>query len=97
MADLPAEFALHTARPNPFAHATAIRFDLPRASDMKLEVFDVQGRRIATLSSGPRGAGRHMTQWDGRTDSGARAGGGIYLCRMTAGEFHAERRITLLP
>jgi hypothetical protein len=94
---LPTEFAFHPAHPNPFSRATTIRFDLPRTSPVKVEVFDVQGRRIATLASGVREAGRHTLSWDGRTDRGGRAEAGVYLCRMTAGTFVAERRVSLLP
>jgi hypothetical protein len=95
--DLPVEFAFHPSRPNPFQHSTVLRFDLPRASALKLEVFDIQGRRIATLANETRAAGRHSLVWDGHTDGGEHARAGLYLCRMTAGSFVAERRLTLLP
>lgn len=95
--DLPKVFALYPARPNPFSRATTIRFDLPHAAVVKIELFDVQGRRIATLVNGSLDAGRRSFSWDGRTDRGGRAAAGVYLCRMTTREFTAERRMSLLP
>ena len=95
--DLPTEFALHSAHPNPFSRATSMRFDLPRASEVRIEIFDVQGRHIATLTSGRIEAGRHAAEWNGSTESGGHAAAGIYLCRMKAGAFTAQKRISLLP
>ena len=93
----PTEFALHSAHPNPFSNATSLRFDLPRASDVRIEVFDIQGRRVATLTNGMAEAGRHAVTWDGLTEHGGRAAAGVYLCRMKAGDFTAQKRISLLP
>jgi hypothetical protein len=95
--DVPAEFALQLARPNPFSRSTSIHFDLPRASSVRIELFDVQGRRVAVLANHSESAGRHSVSWSGQTEGGLRAKAGIYLCRMTAGSFTAERRVTLLP
>jgi hypothetical protein len=50
-------FALDQNRPNPFMHATTIRFSLAHASDVTLEVFDLQGERVATLMRGRTEAG----------------------------------------
>ena len=74
---LPTEFAFFPARPNPFSGATTLRFDLPRASAVRFEVFDVQGRRVATLANETRLAGHHTLGWDGTTDRGARAEAGV--------------------
>jgi len=95
--DLPAVFALHSAHPNPFSRSTSIRFDLPRPSDVRIEVFDVQGRRIAVVTNARYEAGRQLVRWTGDTDGGGRAAAGIYLCRMKAGAFESEKRMTLLP
>ena len=42
-------------------------------------------------------AGRQLVRWTGDTDGGGRAAAGIYLCRMKAGAFESEKRMTLLP
>ena len=94
--NLPTSFALYPARPNPFSRSTAIRFDLPRPASVRVEVFDIQGRRVTSLVNEVREAGRHSVVWSGGTALG-RAPAGVYLVRMRAGEFTAEKRISLLP
>lgn len=56
-ADLPSTFALHGNYPNPFNPSTTIRFDLPQAAEVQVEIFDLAGRRVSvspeqTMSSG---------------------------------------------
>ena len=73
--------------PNPFHVSSAIRFDLPKATDATLQVFDVSGRLVRTLAQGRFEAGRHLRIWDGRTTSGGRARSGVYFYRFeTRGE-----------
>lgn len=93
---LPRVFALHAARPNPARGATVIPFDLPKASAVRLEVFDLLGRRVRVLAARDYPAGVHNAAWDGRQDDGAAARGGVYFYRMTAGTFRAKRAMVLL-
>jgi hypothetical protein len=81
---LPVEFAIHAARPNPFAGSTAIGFDLPEPSRVSVLVYDVRGRKVATMSSGQFEPGSHVAQWDGRGDSGESLKAGIYFVRYVA-------------
>ncbi len=94
---LPERFALHQNGPNPTGNSTFIRFDLPRESPVRLEVFDLQGRRVVTLLDGLQPAGEHRTLWDLRDASGVRIRPGVYVCRMTAGEFSAQQKLSVLP
>ena len=55
---LPLAFALYPPRPNPSRSATSIRFDLPRVSEVSIDIFDVQGRKVETLLHGARLADR---------------------------------------
>lgn len=57
--ELPDETALHANYPNPFNPSTTISYSLAAAAHVRLEVFDVLGRRVATLVDGPRSAGTH--------------------------------------
>ena len=93
----PTSFALHQNQPNPFARATTIRFDLPAERDVQLAVFDAQGRRVRTLASGRRAAGFHTLEWDRRDDAGREVDAGVYLYRLQAGAFRAQRKTVLLP
>jgi hypothetical protein len=92
---LPAQFTLYSARPNPFTQRTAIRFGLPVASQVRLEVFDIQGRRVRVLQDGVLPAGYHSVDWDSRDGSGAKVSPGTYFYRLRAGSFEARRKKTL--
>lgn len=96
VASLPQTFALYAARPNPATGAAVIPFDLPRASTVRIEVFDLLGRRVRVLTEGDYPAGEHAVAWDGRQDAGAPARSGVYMYRMTAGAFTARRTVVLL-
>ncbi len=74
-----------------------IRFDLPTRSRVRLEVFDIQGRRVRTLADGDYAAGFQSLQWDQRDEAGNSMRAGVYLYRMEAGSFQAKKRMVLLP
>lgn len=95
--ELPVRFALYQNRPNPFSAETAFRFDVPARAPVRLEVFDALGRRVSTLVDRTLEPGAHAYDWDGTDSRGAPLGPGIYLYRMTAGEFRATKRFILLP
>jgi hypothetical protein len=88
--------SLHPNVPNPFNPTTRLDFELPRAGEAELAVFDVQGRRVATLRRGALAAGRHRAIWDGRTASGARAPSGVYVARLTGPGGSVARRLVLV-
>ncbi|MBU0509458.1 matrixin family metalloprotease [bacterium] len=90
-ATLPGEFRLHQNYPNPFNPTTRIAFDLPRASDVKLEVFNVQGCHVREFLTGNLAAGNHTVEFDG---SGLPSG--VYLYRLSAGGFEGFGKMMLL-
>lgn len=90
-------FALAQNRPNPFRGTTEIGFSLPVESRVRVEVFDVSGRRLAVLADREYSAGAHTVEWDLRGAGGRRVSAGIYVYRMSAGAFSAERKMTVLP
>ena len=92
----PASFALLRNRPNPFTGTTTLGFDVPRRTHVRLEVFDITGRRVAMLANRDYEPGRFTLEWDGRTSSGTRAAAGVYLYRMTAGAFREQRHMVLV-
>jgi hypothetical protein len=94
---LPKEFALHANQPNPFARLTTIRLALPRPEHVRLEVFDLLGRRVRTLTDDSFEAGEQAFTWDGRDASGASLSAGVYVARVHAGEFRAQRAMVLRP
>jgi hypothetical protein len=74
---------------SPFSGTTEIRFAQPRASDVRLDVYDLAGRRVRSLTSDAVGIAR----WDGRDATGADVGSGVYLYRLTAGGETATGRL----
>ena len=71
------------------------RFGLPRAADVRLEIFDLEGRRVRTLLRGEQPAGWHELQWTGRVDGGE-VGAGIYFVRFKAEGREFKRRLVWL-
>lgn len=85
------EFALHPNHPNPFNASTEITFDLPRALQTSLKVYDVLGREVAEVAGGVMSAGSHTIIYDA---SGLSSG--VYFYRLEAGEFGETRKMVLL-
>jgi hypothetical protein len=86
---------LSPVAPNPIRKRAYIRFALPQASQVKLEILDLGGRRLAILADGEREAGRHEVTWDGRTGGGAVANG-IYFLRFSGLGRELTRRFVVL-
>jgi hypothetical protein len=94
---LPTDYVLGQNYPNPFNPTTTIQFDLPKVSAVTLEVFNISGARVRSLLKGENlGAGSHTMMWDGRDQSGRLVPSGTYMYRITAGDFHAWKKMTLL-
>lgn len=85
--DFPLEYELLPAFPNPFNPSTVIRYALPEESWVRLEVYDVLGRRVRELAEGKQPAGWHSVVWDGRDEFGREVASGVYLCMLQAGKF----------
>ncbi len=82
--------------PNPVVSDARVSFVQPAAGSADVGVFDLAGRRVATLAEGLLGPGEHVVRWDGRTVEGRRATPGFYLVRVRAGSTSVVRRIALL-
>jgi hypothetical protein len=95
--ELPLGFVLEQSVPNPFGDATLIRFALPTRSEVSLELFDLNGRRVRALARGELAAGFHQVDWDGRDEAGRLASPGVYMYRLTAGQFQASKRLIFMP
>jgi subtilisin family serine protease len=88
------EFALKGIAPNPTEGPALIEYAVPRATDVSVSLFDLQGREVAVLASGPHPVGRFQVTWSGEVNGGpARAG--IYFLRLTAAGFAQTRRIVV--
>jgi len=88
---VPENSALHQNYPNPFNPGTEIEFQLHRAGEVSLIVYDVLGREVATLANGTMNAGTYRVPFDGRG-----LASGIYYYRLVAGPFSETRHMLLL-
>jgi hypothetical protein len=90
-----ARLALSAGRPNPFSAETRFSVTLSQASKLDVAVYDLQGRRVETLYSGPAEAGSRDFVWQGRIE-GRRAPSGVYFLRAHAAGMSATRKVLLL-
>jgi hypothetical protein len=82
--------------PNPFNPSTQIEFSLPEPGSVDLAIYDLAGRRVATLKQGALGAGDHSVEWNGRSDSGVPVASGNYLYMLRTSQGTVSRTMTLL-
>jgi hypothetical protein len=95
-AELPTALALSQNHPNPFNPQTVIGFSLPRAQDVRLKIFDVQGKLVRTLVEGRIEAGVHQVTWRGQDDRGSQVASGLYFYRLSSEDGDHVRKMTLL-
>jgi len=93
---LPADYFLAQNYPNPFNPSTMIDYKLPTAANVELVVFNELGQRVATLVRGLTPPGQHQAFWNGCNGRGEPAASGVYLYRLTAGDFTQSRKMLLL-
>jgi len=89
--ELPNSISLSQNYPNPFNPTTTIKFELQVGSDVTLEVFDVSGRKVATLVETRLNAGQHFAVFDASTLSS-----GVYFYRLRAGNMMMTKSMTLI-
>ena len=94
----PEVYALENNYPNPFNPETTLKYQLPDANEVTLEVFNMLGQVVRTLVDREfQNAGRYTYQWDATNDSGQPLSSGIYFYRVTAGgEFQSHKKMLLL-
>jgi hypothetical protein len=88
---IPDEFCLQSPYPNPFNPLTTFKVELPVASWVTLEIFDVSGRSLGFVLDGWRSAGYHEMTFDA-----AGLASGVYVYRLEAGEFRASGKMVLM-
>lgn len=97
VADAPGELRFLPPRPNPARGVAEMAFELPREQAVELAVYDLGGRLVQVLASGPLGAGHHAVRWNTRTAEGRRAEAGLYFVRFQSAGFTQVSRLVLLP
>ncbi len=88
----PEAVALNPLYPNPAQGEINVAVELPEATNLRVRVYDLLGRPVATLFDGPEGAGRHTITWQ----PDPRLSAGVYLVRLTAAGSSHTRKVTLV-
>ncbi len=88
---IPNSYSLSQNYPNPFNPETLIKFSLPKRSKVKLEIFDMLGRSVATLADTELDAGNYKYNWNALKFSS-----GVYLYRLTANNFSQTKKLILM-
>ncbi|NQT34785.1 right-handed parallel beta-helix repeat-containing protein [bacterium] len=89
--NLPMEFGLSPAYPNPFNPVTTISYQLPEPSLVSIRIYDIQGREIMTLVNGKIEAGYYNVVWNAVAFPS-----GLYICRIEAGEYRYSIKLALI-
>ncbi|MCP4633653.1 MAG: T9SS type A sorting domain-containing protein [candidate division Zixibacteria bacterium] len=90
-AAVPSVFQLNQNFPNPFNASTVISFELKEAVELKLDIFNVLGEKMATLAEGNFRRGEHTVSWDA-----SKYASGIYFYKLSAGEISETKRMVML-
>jgi len=88
---LPDNYELLTAFPNPFNPVTTISYGLPLESNITLNIYDVEGRKITTLTEGIRTAGTHSVEWNAEGYPS-----GVYFVKLDADKFTQTQKLMLV-
>lgn len=75
-------FTLYQNYPNPFNPTTTIRYSLPKAGDVEVNIYDIQGRLIRSLENAYQQVGTHSLVWDSRNSSGSVVATGTYFYQV---------------
>lgn len=84
------------AYPNPFISSTKVEYELPKATNVSITIYNLSGQEVATLVNENKNAGHHTASWDGKDNSGKKVHAGIYFYRMETDKFKATRKLTIL-
>ena len=88
---LPADFSLFQNYPNPFNSSTTINYQLPKATTVKISIYNIAGKLVETLENEYKNAGFHSVVWDVNTISS-----GLYFYRIEAGEYADTKKCVIL-
>ena len=90
------KLAIVSIAPNPVRERASIRFSLPRRADVRLEVYDIAGKRVRTLATGVLDGGSYTETWKGNDELGAPVDAGTYIIRLRAGGHTASGKIVVV-
>ena len=95
-AELPTEFTLEKAYPNPFNPTTTIRYSIPTPTPVDVAIYDMTGRLVSDHKIRENAPGSYEFTWQGNDSHGQQISTGMYLVTMRAGEHFQKQKVTYL-
>ncbi len=92
----PKDYKLYDNYPNPFNPSTKIAFELPKASHVRLVIYDVVGREVARIADGDYPAGYTELTWNGINRNGEQVSSGVYFYRISTDNWSAIKKMLML-
>jgi len=92
---IPMKIKLISAFPNPFNPYTNIRYSLPEAGDIRIDIFNLKGQLLKSFSRNHSEAGYYQLQWDGKDAMGQSMSSGVYLYRMSSGKYTETKKMVI--
>ncbi len=89
-------YRLEQNYPNPFNPSTAIEYYLPSNSEVKIEIYNILGTKIASLINGKQSAGNHTVTWNGQDENGNPVASGIYFYKLSTPNFSETKKMMLM-
>ena len=93
---MPTEYELSQNYPNPFNPTTRINFAIPQNSFVTIKVYDMLGREVKTLINQQMVSGNHSIDWNADNNLGIKVATGMYIYRITAGNFVSTKKMVLI-
>ena len=94
--NLPNDYALHQNYPNPFNPITKIHYNLPDAVKVKIDIYDIRGRKVKSLLNQFQEPGFKSIQWSASNDLGEKVSSGMYFYRIETQDFKQTKKMILL-
>jgi hypothetical protein len=93
---IPDEYSLHHNYPNPFNPSTTIMYDIPKAGNTRVLIYDLLGREVVTLVNQDLDAGFYNARWDGRNQNGESVSAGMYFYHLQSGPYRKSLKMLLV-
>ncbi len=93
---LPTCYGMSKAFPNPARGGCTVKYQLPKATQVSLVVYNLAGQRVRVLEEGMKQAGYYRARWDARDYNGRKASAGVYFYRLTADGYQKTERLVVV-
>ncbi len=93
---LPTAYTLEQNYPNPFNPSTIISYNLPKAGNVQIKIFDALGREVRSLINEEKSAGKYNIAWNARDNYGGKISSGVYFYTINSGDFVQTKKMVLM-